>query len=181
MSAPIVLVAFASQAGSTASIAEVIATELRAAGLRADCRPASEVDDVTPYGAIVLGSGVFVRGRQSDGGGFLVRHALEVAARPTWLFCVGPIGRGGGTELEPASDGPVVVVARAIGARGAAAFGTGPGHEADADDIGRPVDLTRVRTWARGIAAELAPPAQAPAAEPGRPRTVPGTHEVVTA
>ena len=44
--------------------------------------------------AVILGSGVFVPGRRSDGGGFLARHEASLAARPVWLFCAGPIGRG---------------------------------------------------------------------------------------
>ena len=58
----------------------------------AAARPTST--DVTPYAAVILGSGMFVPSRRSDGGGFLARHAAVLAARPVWLFCAGPIGRG---------------------------------------------------------------------------------------
>jgi menaquinone-dependent protoporphyrinogen oxidase len=156
MSAPEVLVAFASQTGSTAGIAQVIAAELRRAGLAIDCRPASEVADVTGYRAVILGSGVFLPRRASDGGGFLARHAADLAERRVWLFCSGPIGRG----RVPGSDAPaecsVMDVARAIGARGAAAFGTLGLINGDPSLDGlHPVDHDRVRAWARAIGVEL--------------------------
>jgi menaquinone-dependent protoporphyrinogen oxidase len=159
MGDPRVLVAFANQAGSTAGIAGEIAAVLRGAGLAADCLVASEVDDLAPYRAIVLGSGVFVRGRHSDGGGFLARHGSSLADRPLWLFSAGPIGREHG---DPATTGDangesrIVAVARAVGARGAAVFGP-LGVPADADPVEAlgPVNSQRVRAWAAQIAADL--------------------------
>jgi menaquinone-dependent protoporphyrinogen oxidase len=156
MSASVVLVVFATQSGSTAGIAEAIACELRDAGFAVECRPASEIDDLAPYGALVLGSGVYVRSRSSDGGGFLARHAAWVAARPVWLFCSGPIGRGPAHDAGVSVEGAVMDVARTIGARGAAAFGEpGVAEDSGVDAIGRPIDLPRVRSWAHEIAAEL--------------------------
>jgi menaquinone-dependent protoporphyrinogen oxidase len=154
-----VLVAFASQAGSTAGIAATIAGVLRRSGLTVDCRVASEVADPSPYAAVVLGSGVFVPRRRSDGGGFLTRHATAIEGRPLWLFSAGPIGRGlRGVGLAPAAPGDcsVSAVARSIGARGAAVFGP-IGLPADADPVEQmgPVNVQRVRAWAAEIAVQL--------------------------
>jgi menaquinone-dependent protoporphyrinogen oxidase len=154
-----VLVAFASQAGSTAGIATTIAGVLRRSGLAADCRVASEVGDLSPYAAVVLGSGVFVPRRRSDGGGFLARHARELEARPLWLFSAGPIGRGpcaAGSPPAEAGECGVSAVARAVGARGSAVFGP-IGLPADADPIEQmgPVNVQRVRAWAAEIAVGL--------------------------
>jgi menaquinone-dependent protoporphyrinogen oxidase len=155
-----VLVAFACQNGSTAGIAETIATELRRAGLAAECRPVAAVTDLAPYGAVVLGSGVFLVRRQSDGGGFIARYAEELRHKAVWLFSAGPIG---GPDTAAAGDplcddAPVVRVAHAIGARGAATFGTTRLRVA-ANDGGQPLgdwrDLERVQAWARSIAAEM--------------------------
>lgn len=155
-----VLVAFACQSGSTAGIAETIATELRKSGLAADCRPIAAVTDLEPYGAIVLGSGVFLVRRQSDGAGFITRHADELGRRIVWLFSAGPIGGPDTTEAgDPLCDEAAVVrVAHAIGARGAATFGTARLRVAAWDGgrpLGDPHDLERVQVWARSIAAEL--------------------------
>ena len=165
-----VLVAFASQTGSTARIAEAIAGELREAGVAVECRPASEVESLRPYAALVLGSGVFLRQRASDGGGFLAHHAGCVLERPVWLFCSGPIGRGrppdAGAAAGPTEECPVMAVARTIHARGAAAFGS-DSLDGAAEGFD-PVDLRRVRAWARGIAAALL---EMPIAIPGADAT----------
>lgn len=155
-----VLVAFACQNGSTAGIAETIATELRAAGLAADCRPVAAVTDLSPYGAVVIGSGVFLVRRRSDGGGFLARHAHELADRAVWLFSAGPIGgaEAEATDVSASDEPPVVKVAAAIGARGATRFGSAALRVAAHDGgiaLGDWQDLERVRSWARSIASEL--------------------------
>jgi hypothetical protein len=177
-----VLVAFANQVGSTAGIATTIAGVLRRAGLTVDCRLASEVTDLAPYDAVVLGSGVFVPRRRSDGGGFLARHEADLAGRQLWLFCAGPIGRGRcptGTAAGRADDCSVVAVAEAVGARGAAMFGP-TGMVADADPIEQlgPVNVQRVRAWAAAIAEQLRPGAlpSPPAVEPP-PASPPGPAE----
>lgn len=151
-----VLVAYSSQSGSTAEIAEVIAKELRRAGLAADCRQASAVGDIEPYGAVILGSGVFLARRGLDGGGFLARHAMPLASRRVWLFASGPIGREH-DEADGGVAGGVMAVAQRIGAEGAAAFGAlAPTSERNPLEHLVPIDLARVRTWARAIANDLA-------------------------
>ncbi len=155
-----VLVAFSSRTGSTAGTASVIAAELRAAGMAVDLRPAADVASVVVYDAIVLGSGMFVASHASDGGGFLTRFADAIAPRPVWLFCVGPIGReparGVGTSVPVEGDCGAAAVARAIGARGIAAFGaSGVGTEPEAVLSLLPEGLSEARAWARTIAAEL--------------------------
>ncbi|HYO43854.1 MAG TPA: flavodoxin domain-containing protein [Candidatus Limnocylindrales bacterium] len=169
-----VLVAFANRAGSTAGIAEEIAIVLRRAGLDAECRLAGDVADVTPYGAVILGSGVFVPRRHSDGGGFLARHTAVLASRPVWLFCVGPIG-GGRCSINAAGatdDGcNVSTVAKDTGARGSAMFGPiGMPEGSDPVDSLGTVDHQRVRGWAAEIAADLIAESRRVAVAPHRPR-----------
>ena len=186
MSAERVLVAFASRSGSTAVIADAIAAVLRDAGLGVEASPAGDVSDVTAYDAVVLGSGVFLPRRGSDGGGFLVRHGAVLKTRAVWLFCAGPIGRGRAENaggLSGDADRAVAEVARAVGARGYAEFGT-PVPEAGADPVAEmaPVDVERVRAWAREIAVELDPGAASPAPTVTAARTVrPQRREKATA
>lgn len=168
-----VLVAFASRSGSTAGIAQAIVAALRGAGLAVDSQPAGDVADVTPYAAVVLGSGVFLPRRGSDGGGFLLRHAGTLATRAVWLYSAGPIGGGRGADgAEPVSggNGSVYEVARSVGARGCAVFGTPVPTLAD-DLLAEltPVDLARVRSWAGEIAEQLAAPVTGTAPSPAIP------------
>lgn len=174
MSVQRVLVAFANRAGSTAGIADEIATVIRRAGLDVECRVAGDVADVTPYDAVILGSGVFVPRRRSDGGGFLARHEADLVTRPLWLFCVGPIG-GGRCSLEAsgsADDGCAVsTVAREVGARGSAMFGPlGMPEGSDPVDRLGTIDHQRVRAWAAEIAADLIVDERRTAVAPPRPR-----------
>lgn len=152
-----VLVAFSSRSGSTAGAAEEIAAVLRSAGLAVDCRPKEEVADVSPYRAVVLGSGMFVASRASDGGGFLEQHAGVLRGRDVWLFSAGPIG---GHASAPGEESAVAAVARAVGARGVAAFGaTGDGDGGDPVASLVPADHREIRSWATDIAADLGAPA----------------------
>jgi menaquinone-dependent protoporphyrinogen oxidase len=157
MSRPVVLVAYANRSGSTAEIAVAIADELRRAGLDVDCRPAGEVVDLERYAGVVLGSGMFLTRRASDGGGFIARHATALASRKVWLFSAGPIGgmRASGAN-GIVGECNVLDVARSIGARGAAAFGAlGLTPEVDPLDRVPAPDPERVRAWARLIAGDL--------------------------
>lgn len=195
MVTPRVLVAFASEQGSTAEIARLIARTLRERGLDADCLPATSVDDVTPYEGVVLGSGVFLPRHGSDGQGFLARHAATLRGRRVWLFASGPLGRvahargvptGAGVPDAPGDDSPLARVAREVGARGQAAFGAmpddavRPGRDADARDR-----AGQVRRWADAIAADLeerCAPGAAPRAVPRCPPVqVPGGSRSVPA
>ncbi len=55
-----VLVAYASRTGSTAEIAMAIGETLCEAGASVDVLPASQVTDLSPYGAVVVGSAAYM-------------------------------------------------------------------------------------------------------------------------
>ena len=61
-----VLVTYASKHGATAEIAEAIAQELGSQDLQTDCRPAGDVKSLDDYGAVVLGSAVYMKRWQPD-------------------------------------------------------------------------------------------------------------------
>jgi menaquinone-dependent protoporphyrinogen oxidase len=173
LSADRILIAFASQAGTTATIAAAIGAVLRRYGLEVEMRAARDVADVTPYSSVILGSGMYVPSRHSDGGGFLARHAADLATRKVWLYCAGPIGRRrcvDGSQADDAGECAVMAVAKDVGARGWAVFGP-RAVDSGADLVERlgPVDLARVRAWAAEIGEALAPPSRAvrPVPEPG--------------
>jgi menaquinone-dependent protoporphyrinogen oxidase len=93
-----VLVAVASKHGSTTEIAERIGAGIRdglaaaEGGADVDVRPADEIKGIGGYDAVVLGSAVYA-GRWLPPARELVgAFAIDLAARPVYLFSSGPIG-----------------------------------------------------------------------------------------
>lgn len=84
-----VLVGYASWQGSTAAIAQRIATTLERAGATVGVAPVGEVDDVAGYDAVVLGSAVHNQSWSPEAVGFVHRHAAVLSSRPVWQFSVG--------------------------------------------------------------------------------------------
>jgi menaquinone-dependent protoporphyrinogen oxidase len=87
-----VLVAYASRHGSTAGIADRIASSLRGAGLTAEARPVTEVTDVGSYDAVVIGAAAYMFHWMKDATRFVKRNRSVLAERPVWLFSSGPLG-----------------------------------------------------------------------------------------
>lgn len=164
-----VLVTYATKNGSTAGIAEVIGEELSKMGLDAEVRPVGEVRDVQPYGAVVLGSAIYLGKWRKEALRFGDGHAGELQGRPVWLFDSGPLNASpdeGKNEPVEAADELV----RRIGARGRTTFG-GKLLPEDAGLFTRRLmesgkagsygdfrSFERVRGWARAIGAELLGP-----------------------
>jgi len=94
-----VLVAYATKYGATQGIAQALADTLLQAGMRAELKPAAEVDDVSGYDAVVLGSAVYAGSWLPAAADFLKHHAANLARCPTWLFSSGPTGEGDPVSL----------------------------------------------------------------------------------
>jgi menaquinone-dependent protoporphyrinogen oxidase len=94
-----VLVTYASKYGSTQEIAEKIGSELCQAGLQADVIPVNGVRDLTPYQAVILGSGVYIGHWNKEAAAFLQNNEKALAERLVWLFSSGPTGEGDPVEL----------------------------------------------------------------------------------
>jgi menaquinone-dependent protoporphyrinogen oxidase len=161
-----VLVAYASRHHGTEEMAAEIAGVLRRAGFEVDLRAAADVQAIEPYGAVIVGSAVYMFKWESPALELVRRERLTLAERPVWLFSSGPVGDGKSTrhpEIVPHPDG-VDQLADEIGARGRAMFG----GRVDAHQGGLAMaimakaglegdwrDLPRVRSWALEIAAAL--------------------------
>ena len=116
-----VLVAFAGKHGSTAAVAEVLAEAMRELGRPATVRPVAEAGDLTPYGAVVLGSAIYLTRWRPEAREFAARHRDALRAMPVWLFSCGSGGTG--AEAPPSSPAHVRALARELGARGTVVFG----------------------------------------------------------
>jgi menaquinone-dependent protoporphyrinogen oxidase len=159
-----VLVAFASQGGSTAEIAQTVGIVLLEAGCDIDVRPARQVERLTGFTAVVVGSGLYHGAWLPEAFKFLQRHRVALSDVPVWLFDSGPLDCSAEGRLLPLPTG-VANLARSIGARGHNTFGgklgiTGlsleermlvlEGHGGDYRNF------DDVRSWAGRIAHELA-------------------------
>ncbi len=163
-----VLVTFASKYGATAEIAEKIADVLRQAGLEADVLPVDRVGDLAAYGAVILGSAVYMGAWRKEAATFLATHQDALAQRPVWLFSSGPTGQGDPVQLLKGWRFPETLkgIVERISPRDIAVF-----HGAlDAQrlnlaekliikgvkaPLGDFRDWEAIRAWAAGIAAAL--------------------------
>ena len=93
-----VLVAYGTKYGATAGIAEKIGQVLREAGLAVDVQPAGQAGDPAAFGAVVLGSAVYIGRWRKEAARYLKTHEAALAQRPVWLFNSGPLGQGNAAE-----------------------------------------------------------------------------------
>jgi menaquinone-dependent protoporphyrinogen oxidase len=103
-----ILVAYATRHGSTAGIAEHIATTLTGRGHRARAVPVEQVEDVETFDAVVLGGAAYMFHWLKPAVRFAKKHHAELASRPVWLFSSGPLG----TDLVDAEGGDVLETTR---------------------------------------------------------------------
>lgn len=164
-----VLVTYASRHGSTEDIAQAIATELRNTfdPKTADvaCLPVTEVTDIEPFDAVVLGSAVYLGRWLSDARKFLSRNEASLIEREVWLFSSGPVEK---TVQPPKAAGDHVLATR-VGAREHRMF---PGRLrlTDLNLVERAVtrlvkgtegdyrDFDEIARWARHIASQVVEP-----------------------
>lgn len=157
------LVSVSSRHGGTREMGQVVAAVLRDAGHEVDETGPDEVEDVTGYEGVVLGSAVYV-GRLALGLRDLVdRRAGQLREVPVWLFWSGPVGD---PPAPPAVPDDVAEVAKAVEARGVRMF-AGRLERAELNISERALvalvhaqpgdyrDLEEVRDWALGIDQEL--------------------------
>lgn len=161
-----VLVAYASQRGSTAEIAEIVAATLRREGLKVCLEPAGQVRSLEPFDAVVLGNAVYMKRWRGDARDFLKKHRKALRQLPFWVFSSGPVG-------DPATEGPgwgeppkIVEKVEDLGGRGHVVFGgrvppepRGTIEKAMAEGIAAEYrdrrDWNEIRAWAKQVAEAL--------------------------
>lgn len=107
------LVTYASKYGATKEIAQKIAEVLRQAGLLVDVLPVGGVRELNRYGAVILGSAVYVGKWPKEAVQFLQSNAQTLGNKGVWIFSSGPTGEGDPLELVegqrlPAALQPIV-------------------------------------------------------------------------
>jgi len=81
-----VLVAYASQYGSTSGLADVIAQGLHRAGTPTEVRRVEHVTDLTPYRAVIIGAPIISDEWMPAAVSFVEQHRATLAALPTAYF-----------------------------------------------------------------------------------------------
>jgi menaquinone-dependent protoporphyrinogen oxidase len=157
------LVTVATRHGATAEIGETIAETLRSTGLEVDLIAPDKVASLAPYGAVVVGSGVYLGRWLPPAREFVARHAEELRRLPVWLFGSGPI-----TPVDDEADtADGKQLRELIGARDNRLFagelkrdGLGLFERVSVRMVGSPWGDYRpwddIRRWASGIAEALA-------------------------
>jgi menaquinone-dependent protoporphyrinogen oxidase len=98
-----VLVAYATNAGSTREVADAVARTLRGEGLSAEVLPAKEVRAVDTYQAVILGAPLYMFRWHKDAHKFLGRHRKSLGHLPLAIFALGPWNNKE-EELQSARD-----------------------------------------------------------------------------
>ncbi|HEX5579024.1 MAG TPA: flavodoxin domain-containing protein [Candidatus Limnocylindria bacterium] len=158
-----VLVTVASKHGSTAEIGEAIAATLTKEGHTVDVLAPTAVPEISPYDAVILGSGVYAGHWIGTAKDFAAQHAAELRERPVWLFSSGPLGD---QSLEEANPIDLPKLTELLAPRGHAVFAgalakdeVGFAERAIISLVHAPYgdfrDWEAITTWARGIADAL--------------------------
>jgi menaquinone-dependent protoporphyrinogen oxidase len=87
-----VLITAATRHSATREIAEAIGAGLAEHGFDAEARPIDEVEDLSGYDAVVLGSAVYMGRWLKPARKFAEHNATALTAIPVWLFSSGPLG-----------------------------------------------------------------------------------------
>jgi menaquinone-dependent protoporphyrinogen oxidase len=88
----VVLVAYATDHGSTRGVADRIADRLQQRGVEAEACAVADVLEVSRYEAVVLGSAIHGGKWLPAASQFAGRNAAPLRERPVWLFSVSTLG-----------------------------------------------------------------------------------------
>lgn len=103
-----VLVTVASKHQSTLEIGRAIGRALARHGIVTDVRPCQEVDILSGYDAVVLGSGVYAGNWLAPARDLVQRCAGQLRERPVWLFSSGPMGNPPVPPGDPAGIAAII-------------------------------------------------------------------------
>jgi menaquinone-dependent protoporphyrinogen oxidase len=95
------LVTVASKHGSSEGLGEAVARGLRGRGFDVDVLAPDDVEDVSPYDVVVIGSAVYGGHWMRAAKALVQRHSAALRWRDVWLFSSGPLGNPPVPAAEP--------------------------------------------------------------------------------
>lgn len=108
-----ILVVWASRHGATKEVAQTIGEELSAAGHKVDIAEASQAPSPASYGAVVLGSAVYMAQWEDSMRRYINTYRKELLDAQVWAFSVGLSGVPAGGVQDPVRVGPVLLKVQA--------------------------------------------------------------------
>lgn len=159
-----VLIAYGSERGGTEGLAEMIAEELRAAGLGAVAKPA-RLAKPDGFDAVIVAGALHATLWHKDARRFVHDHAEALRQLPVWLVSSGPLDDSATTqEIPPVHQAKRAMAA--IGARGHVTFGGRLAPDAEGfmahamakQHSGDWRDRDHVRRWVETVAEEMRHP-----------------------
>jgi menaquinone-dependent protoporphyrinogen oxidase len=117
-----VLIAYGSKRGGTTGLAELIAEQLRAAGMQVTVASARAAGGVDGYDAVIVAGALYANRWHRDARRFVRRHAGALRGLPVWLVASGPLDDSAAAgNLPPVKH--VAAAAARCAARGQVTFG----------------------------------------------------------
>ena len=101
-----ILVTYASRTGSTIGVAEAIGKTLAEVGAQVDILPMQQVENLSPYSAVVAGSAIQNKQWLPEAMQFIQAHRAELASKPfaAFLVCM-TLGMRNGESYRPFVSG----------------------------------------------------------------------------
>lgn len=117
-----VLIAFGSQRGGTAGLADMIDDALRELGCETEVSPADGIYDLAGFDAVIVASALYANRWHRDARRFVKRNTTALRQLPVWLVSSGPLDDSAEqSDIPPTKQ--VAKLASRIGARGHVTFG----------------------------------------------------------
>ena len=118
-----ILVAYASKAGSTREVAEIVAKQLDEKGFKVDLLPAKKVKRINDYHGVVFGTAIRITKPVGEGRRFAKKFGNQLQNMPAAVFSLGLAMKEDTPENRKQTEGFLAPIIEAINPFSVAMFG----------------------------------------------------------